>query len=628
MKKILEWILDFLKGIGGGGNGGNGGNGMSREEATQEVTKLYVEILHRDIDEGATGYIDSLVSGEMTVDQVEHELRGSAEKRLMCEKAVRDIYVELLGRDPGPLPGETEWRDPGALPYVDDLQWGRKTERQIRDEIKDSEEYKNKPKVLPARAFRVEGTHLFEPTNNRRYMPLSISLFYGLSLGISRQRFVDTVDGLSGKLQEARLSMSTFTWDNDQGEPEVIPFEPGDLHRGYSNKISQEFLYEMDTRLLYMFGKGVRPQVTIFWGGVQPMFRQGDGVKWNAMKDFMRPLMVMGQRHPAIKWEIINEAGHGHHWAYMGRTKRHNLIRDCARFCREVYPGVHLGVSDGGHGPREWLSEKDWVDVVESKEYGGLVLSRKGKVLMDGDRPIRPKENTTGSYFDYHSIRELSDWKVHYPRDQVLSDGIPRWSRGMWHLSGEAHNFAQKHPDMGYGQNDENIFLQTQEEHNQYPYGGATTDWKMVVSSWYVALCAKSCSTAHTHKGFFCRAGAGEDPAIKLGGPAYQEALKDFEFQGQASLNTGWKDSPIKSFDGPFKAFALVGGANRRTMIFTVLNPRQGKLRLDLKRVYGVEVREITGEIRKKATVQAGVQDFHLPKMTTEHTAIVRLTAI
>lgn len=584
LRKILEFLLKLF-----GGNGGNGGGGeecYKRSEAEEIVRELYLEVLGREPDPGSEGYVRRLIDCSASREDVEESLRGSEEMKGRSEKIVRDIYRELLRRDPGPVEPGGPWVDPGAYGYVEAFIQGDFTEDGIRAAIKESDEYKNLPKTLPAKPFRIDGSALYEPENDRLYMPLSISLFYAPSLGIPRGRVTKTLDALAGKVQEARFSMSTFTWGNDQGEPEVIPFKPGDRHEGYSNEISPAFLDELEWRARYAMKVGVRPQITLFWGGFQPMFRRGNDVDLPAMKSFVRATMERSKNLPGVKWEIMNEADHGHHLAYVGDARRKEIISEIIRFAKSINPEAHFGVSDGGR------------DAGENELY-----------------------------FDYHRLEVLDDWKVHYPRDKVEVRGIPRWCRGLWHLNGEGHEFAKHHNGKAYGQNDENIFLQTEAEHNQYPYGGSTRDWRMVVSSWYVAATARSCSTAHTQKGFFCREGAGEDPAIKLGGPAYIDALKDFAHRGQASLNAGWPDSPITEFETCFKAFALAGGDNRRTMLFAVLDPKQGKLKLNLKRKYRYTVREITGEVKKTGELE-GRTELRLPPMNYPKAAVVRLDAV
>lgn len=487
------------------------------------------------------------------------------------------------------------------------------------------------PETQAVRKPTVVMDRLFEPEPPpRSSFPCSISLFYGLSLGIDRDRFKATIDGLAGKVQEARLSMSTYTWGNPVGEPEVIPFKAGNHHNGYDNVVSQTFLDEMEVRLDYMVSKGVRPQLTLFWGGFQDMFVKNKGTKElheNAIRAFERAVMERGKNHPAVKYEWMNEMDHGHHLGFYGYSRRVECLRRHVPICKEVHPDALFGNSDGGHAPREWLNDHKAAYV---REDGTLVNSKNEPYLDSNGNPLKAQHNKDQSYYDYRDVQELDMWHVHFPRDRVDVERIPRWCRGLWHLNGESFIFrAAGHSGKGFGQNDENIFLQTEAEYNEYPYNNSTRDWRMVGLSAYVALAAKSATTFHTHAGMFCRPEAGTQPIIDRVATAYQQRLTTFPLGGMASHNTGWQGAPVASYTGPFKAFCLSSGDDRREIIVTVLNPRQGELVFNLgHRAYVVKAYEITGEAL--ATQEIGPGDgirYRLPRVEYEHGCIVHLKA-
>jgi hypothetical protein len=249
---------------------------MTRSQAEELVKTAYLEVLRRDpfqpFDSGAYDHVFALMHGT-TPEDTEKTLRESPEAREKAEKVVRRLYFEILARDPGPVrPGEA-WADPPARDYVEDYRLGQKSEEDIRAELRSSEEFKSRPTSRPSSLAIIDGAALLERDTGERELPLGISLFYGLSLGISRDRFQTVIDELaSAEIRQCRLNMSTFTWDNDVGVPEVIPFKPGILHNGFSNEVSETFLDEMEWRLDHAVSKGVRPQVTLLWVGFMPIF--------------------------------------------------------------------------------------------------------------------------------------------------------------------------------------------------------------------------------------------------------------------------------------------------------------------------------------------------------------------
>ncbi len=569
---------------------------MTRSQAEELVKIAYLEVLRRDpfepFDSGAYDHVFALMHGT-TPEEMEATLRESPEAREKAEKVVRRLYFEILARDPGPVrPGEA-WADPPARDYVEDYRLGRKSEEDIRAELRSSAEFMSRPSSRPSAPVAIDGGSLLEPGTGARELPLGISLFYGLSLGISRDRFQTVIDELaSAQIRQCRLNMSTFTWDNDAGVPEVIPFTSGNLYNGFSNEVSEAFLDEMEWRLDHAVSKGVRPQLTLLWGGFQPMFVENKGLKRlreNALGKYLRAVCERLRNHPAVTVELMNEIDHGHHLGFLTLDERKEFLKKWVSECKEIIPDALFSVSDGGHAPR-----------------GG---------------------GESDSYFDYHDVKEIDYWNVHFPRDEVLSEGIPRWCRGIWHLNGEWHQFQAKHGGRGgYGRNDENMFLQTEADRLEWPYRNSTRDWRMYGLHIFVAATAKAATTIHNQSGFFCRPGLGSEPIMSVA-RSYATVMKDFSYESLASFNSTWNDSPIEAFDGPFKAFALTGGPNRRDMLLTVLNPREGTLTLDLGRKYEARVYEITGEERKHERLPAGRTVFRLPPTEWPHGCVVRLTA-
>jgi len=566
---------------------------MTRSQAEELVKLSYLEVLRRDpfqpFDSGAYDHVFALMHGT-TAEAVEVTLRESAEAREKAESVVRRIYFEILGRDPGPGDQGGQWVDSPARDYAEDLRTGLKTVEDIRVELRSSEEYRTRPAIRPSGPPSIEGTAILERGTEELSLPLGISLFYGLSLGITRARFQTVIDELSAaQIRECRLSMSTFTWGNEQGVPEVVPFEPGSVHDGFSNEVSVPFLDEMEWRLDHAVSKGVRPQLTLLWGGFQPMFVENRRLRENALGKYLRAVCERLRNHPAVTVELMNEIDHGHHLGFLTLDERKEFLKTWVSVCKEILPSALFSVSDGGHAPRG----------------GG-----------EGE-----------PYFDYHDVAEIDYWNVHFPRDEVAVEGIPRWCRGIWHLNGESHFFQSGHRGRGgYGRNDENMFLQTEEDRREWPYRNSTRDWRMYGLHIFVAAAAKAATTIHNQSGFFCRPGVGSEPVMKVA-RCYAAVMKDFSLEGLASLNASWRDSPIESFDGPFKAFALTGGADRRDILVTVLNPREGTLTLDLKRDYDARVYEITGEERKRERLPAGKTVLRLPETDWPHGCVVRLVA-
>lgn len=606
--EIVSAILKLFggKGLDCGNGNGNGEPCYTEEEARQIVHDLYFKVLDREPDEEAQGYVDSLIDCSVTPADVEKSLRESDEHRRNSEMLIRNIFTDMLYRDPGPPEPEGEWitggsgspADNGALGYVDDYQWGRKTEEQIRAEIKESDEYKEKHKFQASRAAVVVNRWLREPQEPaRNTLPLSISLFYALALGLDRGYYETVINNLAGKVSEARFNMSTLGWgkEGEQRAPAVIPWLPGDMLDGYGNKVNPAFLDEMEHRLDYAVSRGVRPQLTLFWGGFQALFVKHKGMKTfheNAMKDYLRKTCERLKNHPAVNVELMNEINHGAHCHFLGLPGRKEFIQQWGTFIKGILPNHLLSVSDGGNQP-----------------------------------------NDDGNYFYYHSVPVLDHWNVHFPRDEVSVEGFPRWARGVWHLNGEFHAFHQKHPGKGYGRNDENMFLQTPADHAEWPYRQSTRDWKMYGSQIFVSLCAGAPTTIHNQSGFLLGQSKAQgnrpdfpntEPIFKVA-KFYQDVTRDFPWQGMTPYNAGWGGSPVREFDNSFKAFSLVG-QQWKSIIVTVLSPK-GSLTMNLKDgKYKFTVYEITGETKKSGKMESG--KLQLPAMNYKKCAVIRFDEI
>jgi hypothetical protein len=581
-------------------------------EAFLIVERLFDEVLDRNMGTvGAVGWMRPLMSGELSEEEVEEGIRRSDENRRKSEYKIRDIFVEMLFRDPGPPSPADGWltggskspADNGALAYVDDLQMGVKTEAEIRTEIENSEEYKEKHKFQAARRVVVRNRWLREPDKpSRNLLPLGQSLFYALG-GMSRLYYQTVIDNLAGKVNEARFNMSTLGWDDEgpdtQIAPAVVPFKmDGGFpnYWGYSNKVDPKFLDEMEVRLDYAVSRGVRPQLTLLWGGSQKMFvksKNPPAYHEEALRDFLRATCERLKDHPAVTLELYNEINHGDHLNFAGRKGRQDFVDEWGRFIKQILPDHLLSVSGEN-------------------------------VDADG------KEG--GHFFAYNDQTVLDFWNTHFDRSQrPTSEGFPPWVRSAWHLNELYVPFRQKNPGQGYGRNDEPIFLQTREQHQDWPYGGATIDLRLYGTMLFVCLSAGVPPTIHNQSGFLCGYSTknppdpnfpNKDPIYKVA-KFYQEILTDFPIKGIAPKNAGWTGSPVRKYDQSFKAFSLVGGNNRRAIIIVVLEPK-GSLMLDLDGPYTFAVHEITGDVREIGTLE-GNGRLLLPTMNYKKCAIIRL---
>jgi hypothetical protein len=132
--------------------------------------------------------------------------------------------------------------------------------------------------------------------------------------------------------------------------------------------------------------------------------------------------------------------------------------------------------------------------------------------------------------------------------------------------------------------------------------------------------------TLHTHKGFFCEPGLSRDPIFDVV-RAFRDATRDFPWHGASSFNASWAGSPVTSFDGPFKVFSIAGN-DRKDILVTVLNPKQGKILFNLPSPFSASVREITGELRLTAELGPDQPELRLPNAINPNALVIRLTAL
>lgn len=582
---------------------------MSRIAAEVLVRDIYESVLGRNpfanpYDPGAYDWVMGFMYHDVTVVEAEKTIRGSRESALRAERIVRELYLELLGRDPGPEDDGNSWADPAALAYVEDFRLGKKTEEQMRVEIMLGPEYLERHSRKRATRPEVLDNVLHDTGTARKEFELGISLFYAMSR--TREEYVSVLDELKlAGIRQVRLAGSTFTWDNPVGRENVIPFRPGttyvhkegvDKNKGVDPAADPAHLAELSWRLEMLVERGMRAQYTIFWGGMQPLFTTGPNGKpghppgeggrdiiWERVQTYLEDIARFFAKHPEHTLEIINECDHGHHLGKIGQSGRNEFLRRCANIIRLYHPQAVITASDGGRTPE-----------------------------FEGD-----------PYFRYNDVKELDYWNVHYPRDEVSVEGIPRWCRGSWHLYQDRDPFRKAHGGRGgYGRSDENIFLTTQAEFEKWGYRGGTRDWQMYGTMLWVTTMAGAGLTLHTFKGFFCEPGLTNDDIFRVV-RGWNTITEDFDWHTAQSFNAGWVKSPVKGYDGAFKAFSLVSGGGKSILV-TVLNPKPGVLYFNLDRERVATVYEIDGEPRGQWTIGPGAE-LWLPEPKYQHALIVRL---
>ena len=116
--------------------------GEGETARAREIVRLaYLSVLRREPDPGAETWVETVIRNHWSQDDVERELRKSAEYRdkftLTRDKAqqiVRRAYLNVLKREP----------DPGAAGWVDNVLRNNWTQDDLERELKKSAEYRQK----------------------------------------------------------------------------------------------------------------------------------------------------------------------------------------------------------------------------------------------------------------------------------------------------------------------------------------------------------------------------------------------------------------------------------------------------------------------------------------------------
>jgi hypothetical protein len=115
--------------------------GSETARARDIVRRAYVSVLQREPDQAAEAWVDQVIRNRWNQDDLERELRKSAEYRdkftLTRDKAqqiVRRAYLNVLKREP----------DPGAAGWVDNVLRNNWTQDDLERELKKSAEYRQK----------------------------------------------------------------------------------------------------------------------------------------------------------------------------------------------------------------------------------------------------------------------------------------------------------------------------------------------------------------------------------------------------------------------------------------------------------------------------------------------------
>ena len=109
--------------------------------AREIVRRAYLSVLRREPDPPAESWVENVIRNHWSQDDLERELRKSAEYRekftLTREKAqeiVRRAYLNVLKREP----------DPGAAGWVDNVLRNNWTQEDLERELRNSAEYRQK----------------------------------------------------------------------------------------------------------------------------------------------------------------------------------------------------------------------------------------------------------------------------------------------------------------------------------------------------------------------------------------------------------------------------------------------------------------------------------------------------
>ncbi len=565
---------------------------LTREQAENEVKGLYLDVFERPADADAEGYILDLISGKKTPTMVEADLMSSPEAYEKAHAVVQVICLVLLGRDAGEKEKILEHG----------YRKGQMTREDITNAIKATDEYKELTQVRRIGKVSVIENALHDERTQMESVELGVSLFYAMSPDVDRERYAQVIDELSGTIEMVRFAGSTMTWDNPLGMRNVVPFKAGsyfrpiDTHRDggpVDPMPDKRHFDELEWRLEYAESKGIRVQYTILWGGFQDMFRSGSDVRKTTLRKYIKAVAERLVDHPAHTIELINEADHGHHMGFL-REKRSAMIQEMSNWVRDKHPNAVICVSDGGHP----------------------ALNEDGEPATEEDK-VR-------EFFSYHGVKGLDYWNVHFPRDLIGMRGIPRWARGVYHLHDEHGYFAKKHKGLGYGRNDENMFLQTAADRVDWPYRGSTLDWRMYVLMVWSSTMAGAGTTIHNQKGFFCQRGIGSDPVIESM-KARKKIIEGFRFKDAKTVNATWANSPVKDFrGGVYKAYSLKNHDGSDVMTL-VLCPSKGVLTIQVTQRMDLRMYDpISGNEVERRKLMPGRQDVQLPAAPYDKALVLR----
>jgi hypothetical protein len=127
---------------GGGGGGGWGGGGGSNANVDRIIRRAYQDLLGREPDQaGLREYRRQMIDEGWGEAEVREAIRRSPEyrernmmTRERAEEIVRQAYLSVLGREP----------DPGARSYVDRVLRQRWSQQDVERELRRSAEYRNR----------------------------------------------------------------------------------------------------------------------------------------------------------------------------------------------------------------------------------------------------------------------------------------------------------------------------------------------------------------------------------------------------------------------------------------------------------------------------------------------------
>ena len=132
-------------------NRGSSKGGYDHEQVDRIIRRAYQDILHREPDaEGLRHYRVEMIDHGRTEQEVRKALRQSAERDAVKEKdaetAVRRAYADILGRQPD---------NQGLARYRNSMVNDGWTERQVRDALTKSPEYREKNRMTREKAEEI-----------------------------------------------------------------------------------------------------------------------------------------------------------------------------------------------------------------------------------------------------------------------------------------------------------------------------------------------------------------------------------------------------------------------------------------------------------------------------------------